>query len=200
MIYQKQDFYFKQAKGLGYRSRAAFKLLDIQKKFKVIKKGDVVLDLGCAPGSWTQVASKIVGNSGAVIGVDTLAVEEFPNPKVTVLKEDVTSNKFKKLIKNLLAEFNHSGFDVLLSDMAPNPSGIINKDQHLSYVLSQEALKIAQLFLKRNGNLVIKGFEGEKTKTFKKLLEDLFEKVNQFRPPSTRKQSKETYLIGLNKK
>ena len=199
-MYQKQDFYFKQAKGLGFRSRAAFKLLDIQKKFKLIKKGDVVLDLGCAPGSWTQIASKIVGDKGAVVGVDAVAVEEFPSPKVTILKEDVTNTKFKKVIKNLLKEFNHSGFDVLLSDMAPNPSGITNKDQHLSYVLSQEALKVAQLFLKPSGNFVVKGFEGEKTKTFKQILKDLFAKVEQFRPKSTRKQSFETYLIGLKKK
>ena len=183
MAYKKKDSFHKLAKESGYRSRAAFKLLEIQKKFRIINKGDSVLDLGAAPGSWIQVALKL--RARKAIGIDTEPISDFDNKNVEILSEDIYD-----------LEINQN-FDVVLADLAPKTSGIRQRDQGLSYALSGQSLFIAKKHLKKDGNFVTKCLEGGETEQLFQNMKELFHSVKKFRPKATRKSSKEVYLIGL---
>lgn len=190
--YNRKDFYYKKAKREGYRSRAAYKLIELNRRFSIIKGNDVVVDLGCAPGGFLQVASEIVGEKGVVVGIDLLPVVPV-GKNVFVVEGDFTdlSN-----ISLLLSFIDGRKFDVLLSDMAPHTSGIHFKDARHSYDLAKAVFNSLDLLLKREGNMVTKIFEGYETREIVVLAKDRFRKVDLTRPDSTRKGSKEIYLVA----
>jgi len=185
------DFFFKQAKRDGYRCRAAYKLIEIDDKRHVLQKKDVVLDLGAAPGSWLQIASKRVGPRGKVIGIDLKVIEDVALDNVTTMQEDVT----------VLTPDNFGGdlFDVILSDMAPNTTGTRTIDHHGSVHLCNTALNLATSLLKPHGNVVMKVFEGE---VYPELLErcsTMFEQAKGFKPKASRAISTEMFIVCLDR-
>ncbi len=184
MAFNRKDFYYKKAKEEGYRSRAAYKLIEIQKKYKIFKKGDYVLDLGCAPGGWTQVALKYIGKKGKIKGIDLLDVEPFKEDNVEIIKGDIYEYDFKDEI-----------FDVIISDMAPNTTGIKHADYFRSYELCEYAFNIAKKSLKKGGNLVLKIFQGKEFNELRGTLKKSFEQIMVFKPKSSRSSSVETYLV-----
>ena len=190
--YERKDKFYQRAKAEGHASRAFYKLEEVQKKYGIIKKGDRVLDLGCAPGGWLQLVSKIVGNSGSVFGIDILPVKIGRLPNVGVVQLDIEDSN---IIGSIYENFGSA--DVVLSDMAPSTSGIKFRDYYLSYELAVRALDVAKKVLKVGGNFVVKLFPGEEFANYKKELEKNFDRVGQYRPPATRKTSIEVYLVGI---
>ncbi len=193
MAYEKEDFYTKKARELGYRSRSAFKLKELNDKFKIIKKGDRVLDLGSAPGGWMQVIREIIGSKGYLLGIDIQFFEQFSERNVDILIRDITDTRTLEKIKK------KKKFDVVTSDLAPKTSGIKTIDKEKSLELSNIAFDIAINVLKEKGNLLIKVFDSEKVKNLKADLKKNFKEVKQYRPRATRKSSYEVYLMGFRK-
>lgn len=189
------DHYFKQAKAEGYLARSAYKLKEIIKKRQLLKRGDRVLDLGCAPGSWLQVASETVGDRGIVVGLDLQAIEADIAGNVITLQGDV----FKTEPRQLLAlSGKPTLFDVVLSDMAPNTTG--DGDHFRSVELCRRVLAILPGLLKADGNMTMKVFEGEEYPSLLKEMRLLFKEVKGFKPDATRDVSKEMYIIGIGYK
>lgn len=193
--YDRKDRYYKKAKDEGRASRAYYKLEQIQQKHKIIKKGDFVVDLGCAPGGWLEYTSKLVGQGGCVFGIDILPIKINPVPNIHFLQGDINDEETLKLITR-----EERRVDVVISDMAPSTSGIRFRDSFLSYELSASAFEIAKKILKPNGNFITKIFPGEEFAGFKKELEKSFKKVDQYRPPATRETSIEVYLVAIGYK
>ncbi|MCX7958041.1 MAG: RlmE family RNA methyltransferase [Deltaproteobacteria bacterium] len=191
-IYNRKDFYYKRAKSEGYRSRAAYKLIELNRKYSVIREGDFVADLGCAPGGFLQVASEIAGEKGIVVGVDLVSVAPAGS-NVFVIKNDFTN---PEVIKEMLGFTGGRRFDVILSDMAPKTTGIQFRDSFLSFRLAEAAYISARELLKSGGNILIKVFEGEELHGLIERLKKSFEFLHLNRPESTRKGSKEIYIIG----
>lgn len=187
--YVEKDRYFHLAKERGYRARSAFKLLEIQEKFKLIKEGSTVLDLGCFPGSWLQVERELVGEKGKVAGIDLEKPEEISGVKTYV--GNIENNEIIDLIKS---DFPN-GFDAVLSDMAPKTSGIKGVDQYKSVELNLVALEVCKKLLKKGGNAVFKIFVGEDFEDFNSVIRATFKKVKQFKPRSTRDRSFEVYVV-----
>ncbi len=186
-----KDEFVKKAKKEGYRSRAAYKLLEIIDKNQIIKTGFKVLDLGAAPGGWSQVAIKIVGKTGQVIATDILPVESIAN--VEFLQGDFT----EEIIYNkLLSLTNKQKINVVLSDMAPNMSGQISIDQPKSMYLAELALDMATKVLSHNGHFVVKIFHGDGFDSFIQNSRKNFKKVIIRKPKASRPRSKEVYLIA----
>ena len=186
-----KDEFVKKAQKEGYRSRAAYKLLEIIDKNQIIKTGFKVLDLGAAPGGWSQVAIKIVGKTGQVIATDILPVESIAN--VEFLQGDFT----EEIIYNkLLSLTNKQKINVVLSDMAPNMSGQISIDQPKSMYLAELALDMATKVLSHNGHFVVKIFQGDGFDIFVQNTRKKFEKVVIRKPKASRPRSKEVYLIA----
>lgn len=188
MAYNRKDFYFKEAKRLHFAARSVFKLEEIDERFKILKAGMHVLDLGAAPGSWSQYTSRRVGPGGRILGIDLKAIE-LTLPNAVFIKDDFTTLDWQT--------FNPP-FDVVLSDMAPNTTGIRFTDQVRSFELCEKAWACAQEVLKPKGHFVCKLFEGEDIQMLVKALRQRFQKVEILRPKSTRKESKETFLIGIS--
>jgi 23S rRNA (uridine2552-2'-O)-methyltransferase len=183
----RRDYYYKKAKKEGYRSRASYKLKQINDRFHIIREDDNVLDLGCAPGGWLQVARELT--RGKVIGVDLQEVEAING--VVTIKEDITSEKCIKEIKKYA-----ENFDVVLSDAAPNLSGNWSYDHARSIELAFSALKIARELLKPGGRIVIKVFQGDLFENFIKEIRKSFRRVWLHSPKASRKRSAEIYVIG----
>lgn len=192
--YNKKDFYHQKAKEEGFLARSAYKLQELQKKFKLMKSGSRVLDLGAAPGAWVQVALPLVGATGKVVGVDLEKIEAKTIPAVNFRFHHGDAFKLKP------EDLPEGPFDVVLSDMAPKTSGIRVRDQALSAALCLHALETAKLHLKRGGSLVVKLFEGEDAETVAKEIGRHFAQLKHFRPDSTRSESKEIYLVATGKK
>jgi 23S rRNA (uridine2552-2'-O)-methyltransferase len=190
----KHDRFYKAAKTEGYRSRSAFKLLQISKKFKLIKSGDVVVDLGAAPGGWSQVARELVGDKGTVISVDLLSMA--PIAGVVVLKGDITNEETISTILEALASKERKAVDVVISDVAPQLSGNKDLDQYRSCELSSAALNVAFALLKKNGSFVTKIFQGEYYNQFYKSVKERFLDTRAYSPAATRKRSAEVYVVG----
>lgn len=191
----KTDRFYKAAKEEGYRSRSAFKLLQISKKFKQIKAGDAVVDLGAAPGGWSQVAHELVGEGGVVISVDLQPME--PIEDVVVIKGDITNEEeIVKAIKEALVSKERKTVDVVISDAAPQLSGNRDYDQFRSFELSSAALNIAVKLLKNNGNFVTKIFQGEYYKQFYDSVKRKFRDTRAYSPAASRKRSAEVYVVG----
>tara|TARA_Y100001935_G_scaffold162893_1_gene133931 strand:+ start:36 stop:662 length:627 start_codon:yes stop_codon:yes gene_type:complete len=186
-IKQHRDIFFKKSKTLGFRSRASFKLIELNSKFKFIKKDTNLLDLGSSPGGWSQVASKIVTN-GKILSVDIKPLEPIKNVKI--IQSDIFDLKTKDRIK----EFFQGNLDVVVSDMASNTTGNKSLDSIRTNQLCAEVINFSSKILKNNGVLVSKLFMGDDFIEVKNLAKSLFKNVNFFKPDSSRSESKETYL------
>ncbi len=188
---KKREHYYKKAKKNGYRSRSAFKLLQINKKFKLIVKNDIIIDLGAAPGGWSQVAKKIVGQKGIVIGIDKSSIKA--DKGIVFLRGDITKEESINRLRHVIG---NRDVDVIISDMSPNISGNYSVDQARSVFLCEQALKIANIFLKKDGNFLCKIFEGEDLEFIINKIKSMFKIVKQFNPPASRKTSSEVYIIA----
>lgn len=190
---RQNDYYHKLAVEEGYRSRAAYKLLQIDQKYQIFKTNDVVLDLGASPGGWMQAARVIVGEKGYVLGVDLKEIESFKQPNVVSIIADVNQLEFTDIIKRLPRRPN-----VIISDMSPNVSGIWSLDHVRQLDLASIALKLSEQLLNPGGNFVVKVFQGE---FFKSFLEDVrrqFQIVRVVKPKASRSESAEIYLVCIN--
>jgi 23S rRNA (uridine2552-2'-O)-methyltransferase len=198
-MYNRKDHYYKKAKAEGRASRASYKLEQIQAKFRVIKKGDRVFDLGCAPGSWMEVVSEMVGEKGFVAGIDILPIKIPIKKNMAYVQGDINDDAVVATVVPTIPflSVGTTKFDVIISDMAPNTSGVSFKDSYLSYELDVQALEVAKKYLKEGGNFVAKIFQGEEVDVFRKELRTAFKKVETYIPDATRQGSKELYLIGL---
>jgi 23S rRNA (uridine2552-2'-O)-methyltransferase len=181
------DHYVRLAKEQGFRSRAAFKLRELDEKEKILRPGSLVVDLGGAPGGWSQVAAKAVGPRGRVIAVDLLPIA--PISGVTVIQGD-----FREA--GLLEALKGAPVDVVLSDMSPNLSGIANVDQARLLELALAALEFCGKALKPEGVFVVKAFQGEAFSELVAALKDRFKKVRVVKPSASRGESTETYVIA----
>ena len=187
IINQHRDEYFKQSRSLGYRSRAAFKLLELNKKFNFLKKNSKVLDLGAAPGGWSQVVCNIC-TKGKVMSVDLKQMTELKN--IEFLMMDFRVNESKKAIENFFGD----KIDVILSDMAANTTGNKDLDCIRTNELCMEALKFSLNVLDNNGAIISKLFTGQDFELVKKFALNNFKKVRFFKPKSSKDHSKETYI------
>jgi len=188
VIKQHRDQFFKKAKVLGYRSRAAFKLIEINKKFRFIKKNSNLLDIGSTPGGWSQVASKIITN-GRILAVDITPMEKLEN--VIFLNNDFSDSKTQDKI---LKTFNDK-IDIIVSDMAENTTGNKTVDAIRTNSLCTDVINFSLETLTNKGFLVCKLFMGEDFLQVKNLAKKNFKKVDFFKPESSRSESKETYII-----
>jgi 23S rRNA (uridine2552-2'-O)-methyltransferase len=188
----RRDQYRRLARDQGYRARSAYKLLQMNRSYRIIKKGDKVVDLGCAPGGWLQVAMKEVGSSGKVIGVDLKPVT--PVAGVTILQDSIEDPN----VLSKIAEILGCKADVVLSDIAPNVSGVWDIDHARQISLSTIALGFAQQMLRVGGSSVFKIFEGEMLKEFKSELRKSFGKVLLSKPSASRQESSELYIVCLD--
>jgi 23S rRNA (uridine2552-2'-O)-methyltransferase len=190
---KKKEHFYKEAKRVGYRARSAFKLKQIQKKFKIIQKGNIVIDLGAAPGGWSQVAKELVGEKGTVMGVDILPIK--PINGITFLQGDLTEDSTIYKIREIVGG---GKADIVLSDMSPDISGNYSVDHARSIYLCEHSLKLAETLLKPGGNFVCKAFTGEDLQEFIRKIHQRFKTVKQFSPPASRKSSSEIYIVALS--
>ena len=186
-----QDQYFKKAKELGYRARSAFKLEELQNKFHFLKPGLDVLDLGAAPGSWLQYASKIVGPKATLVGLDLQPIEPIAK-NIKTFAIDIFSPKAEELI----GEYHPAPFTVILSDLAPATSGEKSLDHFRSLDLSRQVVVLAQKFLAPHGTIVLKIFQGSDFDAFVKELKTQFNRVEVYKPKASRDRSFEVYVIA----
>lgn len=177
----------------SYRSRAAYKLLQAVEKYQFIKNGDVVVDLGAAPGGWIQAARKIVGEKGFVLGVDIKSIEPFYESNIRTIIGDVTEHQTIQTILEMLPR----KADVVISDISPNVSGIWEVDHARQIDCAQAALKIALETLKLHGNIFVKVFQGDMLNDFIDKVRQHFEKVKVIKPKASRAKSSEIYVLGM---
>ena len=189
------DPYVKRANAEGYRSRAAYKLQQIAEKDKLLKPGMTVVDLGAAPGGWSQVAAKAVGRTGRVIAVDVLEMAQVPG--VTVIRGDFSEAQTLLEVERVLA---NSPVDLVLSDMAPNLSGIAAVDQARSIALAELALEFSLKHLKPQGNFLVKTFQGAGYDELVATLRRFFVQLHTRKPDASRSRSSEVYLLGVGKR
>ena len=188
------DPYYKKAKQEDYRSRASYKLKQLDKKYKLIKEGDSVVDLGAAPGGWSQVALEKVGEEGIVVGVDLNRFKKFHEENYFGIRGDFTTPEVQKQIMDYLG----GKAKVVMSDASPSLCGIKNIDQLRSIDLINVVIEIAENILERKGNLVMKVFQGPEYKTMLDSLKGKFRQVKTTKPASSRKKSSEMYVVGLD--
>jgi 23S rRNA (uridine2552-2'-O)-methyltransferase len=186
-----RDSYYKEAKRRGLRSRAAFKLLEISRKFSIIKKGDIVLDLGAAPGGWLQIARMLTGENGKVIGVDISPIKPLPYSNVFIIRKDVRDPSLIDDIRKI----SGGEVDVILSDLAPKFSGFHYLDHFRQISLVKYTISIANSLLKKHGNMVIKIIMGSEVNKLIKEISNNFNYVKLYKPKASRKHSSEIYLI-----
>jgi len=188
---KKREHFYKEAKRVGYRARSAFKLQQIQQRFQIISKKAIVVDLGAAPGGWSQVASDLVGEEGMVIAADLSPIKPLPN--VHTIQGDVTQPETMERLRHLM---DTRKADAVLSDMSPDISGNYSVDQARSAYLCECALTVATQLLEPGGSFVCKIFEGEDTRGFLEKVRRHFASVRTFAPEATRKSSSEVYIIA----
>lgn len=196
MTYNPRDRFFKKAKEEGFAARSVFKLEEIDKKYKIFKPGQEVLDLGASPGSWSQYSSQKVGAAGRVLGVDLSPVTVKLNNAVFIQADLRDLN-----LEDIFREHGfRPPFDLVLSDMAPKTTGIRMTDQARSMELCELALDVARRFLKKDGHFVCKLFHSDDFSKLRDEIKKSFAKCEAVKPDSTRKISKEIFLVGLSKK
>ena len=185
------DKYVKMAQKDGYRSRASYKLLEIQEKDKIIRPGMTVIDLGAAPGGWSQVTSRLIGGQGRLIASDILEMDSIPG--VTFIQGDFTEDA---VLAQILEAVGNTQVDLVISDMAPNMSGLSAVDMPRAMFLCELALDLAGRVLRPGGDFLIKVFQGEGFDVYHKDIRKLFDKVQMRKPLSSRDRSREQYLLG----
>ncbi|MHB1417898.1 MAG: RlmE family RNA methyltransferase [Chloroflexota bacterium] len=188
---QSQDQYFRRAKSEGYRARSAYKLLQINEKYRILRPGTSVLDLGAAPGSWSQVARKVCGPNSRVVAVDLQPIQ--PLPGVQTLQCDIGEPACQEQMKAALP----AGADVVLSDVSPRISGIAITDHARSLDLAAASLQVARQLLHKGGAFVVKVFQGEGFAGFVEECKGRFERVHVFSPQASREESNERYVVCL---
>ena len=195
MAYNPKDYYFQKAKSENYAARSIFKLQEIHERFKILKPGHKILDLGAAPGSWAQYASEQVGPRGRVLGIDLQPIK-LTLPNTVFVERDLRQADLEVIFTELGIA---PPFDVVLSDMAPKTTGVRITDQTRSIELCKIALDAADRFSKPRGSFVCKLFHSDEFEEFRLMMRERYGRVEVLRPKSTRKESKEIFLIGLQK-
>jgi 23S rRNA (uridine2552-2'-O)-methyltransferase len=185
------DPFVKQAQKEGYRSRASYKLLELNEKDRLIRPGMLVVDLGSAPGGWSQVAGRLVGDHGRVLATDILPMDSLEN--VDFIQGDFTE---ESVLAQILAMLGDRRPELIISDMAPNISGIDSADQASSIYLVELALDLARQVLKPGGNFVTKLFQGEGSDAYLKTVRESFDKVLIRKPSASRPRSREVYVVA----
>ena len=188
----KRDQYRRLAREEGYKSRAAYKLLENVRKYQLIKRGDVVLDFGAAPGGWLQVASEAAGDSGLVVGVDLEPVD-LDEPNIVSIQSDVKSPELAVKLEKALPR----KADVVLSDLSPQVMGTWDLDHYRQIDLTMAASSLMGGFLRKGGNAMFKVFDGERFGETRAMLSKQFQKVQITKPKASRKGSAELYLVCL---
>ena len=188
------DEFVKRAQSDGWRSRASFKLIEIIQKYSLVSKGSVVVDLGAAPGGWSQVITRELGGDGVVVALDLL--EMAPLPGVTFIQGDFQDSGVEEQLTGALGG---RLADLVISDMAPNISGVKVLDQSRWLTLAELALDFAVSHMKVGGDLVVKCFEGAGSDEFKSQVQQYFKRTQRFKPKASRDRSSEFFLVGLNK-
>ncbi len=186
-----RDPFVQKAVKAGYRSRAAFKLMQIHEKEGLFKKGHWIIDLGATPGGWAQVVSKLVGSTGRVIALDRLPL--IPIPGVIFIQGDFLADS---TLETLRAVCPPKGVDWVISDMSPNLSGISDSDEARMAELNEATLALSLRLLKPKGGLLLKMFQGSGFKAFQTLLQQHFNKVKTYKPDASRAESREVYLLA----
>lgn len=192
--YNRKDSYYQQAKESGYRSRAYFKLRDIQNKFSIMHPGDKVLDLGAWPGGWLQCAARHVGPQGLVTGIDLQAIEPLPEPQVHLIQGDMRDDESLEAVISLA----QGKYDVLVSDMSPKLSGVKEVDRLAAVSLLELALWVADAALRPGGIFVAKAFKSNESEEFYRTARPKFDKLVREELKSTRKTSNEFYIVGFS--
>jgi 23S rRNA (uridine2552-2'-O)-methyltransferase len=192
MKYHLHDAYFRKAKQEGYRSRAAYKLLDLQQRFRIFRPGDAVIDLGAAPGGWLQVTANFVGPTGMVVGVDLQPIEGMPQQNVVFIEADIAARQTAEKIRERLGR----PADCVISDLSPKLSGIRDADDARCAALNRTALRVAIRLLRPGGSFLVKSFVSEKLRAFSSEIEKHFRSVRGSRPDASRKGSSEIYLFA----
>ncbi len=190
---RKKDQYYRLAKVRGYRSRAAYKLLQASRTYQIIKPGDKMVDLGCHPGGWLQVSREIVGPEGIVLGLDLKPVEGFLYSNVKTLAIDIKSPEIDRVITSALG----GPADAVVSDLAPSIIGSWEVDHERQLDLAWTALAIAKKVLNYHGNVLIKLFQGPRLKNFEEEAGLLFDRSRLLKPKASRPESSEVYFVGL---
>lgn len=193
-VYNRKDTYYKKAKQEGYKSRAAYKLKELNTKYKIIKKGAKVLDCGAAPGGWSQVALEIVGDAGMVVGVDLNEIEGINKKNFISIAGDFTTDEILNQVLSVC-----SIYDAVISDIAPHTIGIRDTDHTNSLLLVEKVYEFTMKTLKKGGSFLFKLFEGEGRKNLVDRLKKDFKDVRIIRPDATRQGSMEIYIAALNK-
>jgi 23S rRNA (uridine2552-2'-O)-methyltransferase len=191
-----KDSFYQKAKKEGYRARSAFKLEEIQQRFRIIARGDRVLDLGAAPGSWLQVESALAGEKGLAVGIDILPIAPLPAPNIILKRADIREINVPQLLK----ELEIPAFDVITSDVAPNLSGIRDVDNANILDLYLAVLRVVREGLRGGGNFLVKLFISQEFGDMTSDLKPLFSKVSVFKPNASRRVSSEVYLVGVGKR
>jgi len=191
LIDARRDHYRRLAHEQGYRSRSAFKLIELNKAYRIIGPGFSVLDLGCAPGGWIQIASQLVGNKGKLMGIDITYVEEIPGAKL--LKADIED---ESIIDEIFEYFGRK-INVVICDLSPNITGYWSVDHARQISLNYSCTKIMDKVLTYKGNALFKVFDGEYSNEFRDYLKKKFAKVILKKPKASRKQSSEVYFVCL---
>ena len=192
MSYRRKDAYYRRARAAGYRARSAYKLLQLNSRFRLLRRGDVVVDLGAWPGGWLQVALEAVGAKGRVVGVDLVATDPLPAPNLRAVSGDVRDPSTWRTVLERLGR----PADVVLSDLAPKLTGIRETDDARSAELVAAVLEMLPAVLRRGGNLLIKLFMGGAFDLTAAELHRCFEDFRTTRPEATRKASAELYGVG----
>jgi 23S rRNA (uridine2552-2'-O)-methyltransferase len=187
---RKKDGYYRKAKAEGYRSRAAFKLIQMNEKFSIIREGDVVVDLGAAPGGWSQVALELTGQDGLVLAVDRKRM--MPIEGVRLVRGDLTDSETVELVRKEIG----GEADVVISDMAPRLSGNKHVDHGKSMFLAEAALKFSTRTLRGRGNFVAKAFQGDMFPEYMGRVSSLFEFSKSHSPKASTSSSRETFIVA----
>jgi len=187
---RRRDQFYRRAKADGYRSRASYKLLQLQRRYAIFRRGDRVLDIGSSPGGWSQVARQLVGRQGLVVGVDLAETSSLGFDNVIFIRGDILDASTERLIASVSSQY-----DVIVSDASPTISGIWTRDHLLSVDLARRALSLCRSLLKKGGTLVVKVFQGEELDTLQEEAKAWFGSVKRAKPEASRGESSEIYLV-----
>jgi len=193
---RKKDYFYRRAKEERFRSRAAYKLLEVVRKYGLIRVGDVVVDLGAAPGGWMQAALKTVGESGYVLGVDVKELKPLEDENARSIVWDINDAQVVGVIRDFLPR----DADVVVSDVSPNISGVWEVDHARQVDLARRSLLIASSVMKFGGNFLVKVFQGDLLEDFVFEVRQCFESVRLVKPAASRKKSSELFVLGLRKR